>query len=321
MNKDLLLMITVLLTVGASMISGCIDTESGTDNELEEERKKSWNFTDPLGKEVVLDGEPERIVTMTPALTEMVYVVGAFQKIVGCDSSSDMPPEAQRLEHVVSWQGLDAEKLIALEPDLVIMDKTLDRTDTIYTEVKGLDIPVYRIYPTNLSDVLDAITAVGELTDETDNATAVVEDFRDRMDVVKVAADTILEDSAPKVLHVTYYDGTGDPWVATDSTFSGSLISMAGGECAVSDDRGFVVQISLETIIESSPDLILCSQSSSWPTQTRETIINDDRWTDIPAVENGNVVDVEGDWCDRTGPRLIMGLEEFHGHIMNTAEV
>lgn len=321
MKRMMTIWIAFLVVFGTAMITGCIETDS-EDKEPEDQTKdpKVWNFTDPLGGKVVLDGEPEKIVTMTPALTEMVHAVGAFDKVVGCDSSSDMPPEAMNLEHVVSWQGLDSEKLVLLDPDLVIMDKTLDITDTIYTEVKELDIPVYRIYPRNLSDVLDAIIAVGELTDEEENASGIIDDFNQRMNVVEQAAAGIGQDDVPKVLHVTYYDGTSDPWVATDSTFSGSLITIAGGECAVSDSSGYGIQMSLETIIASDPDLILCSQSSSWPTLTRETILGDDRWEEIGAVENGNVFDVEGDWCDRTGPRLILGLEEFHGRILDVAE-
>ncbi|MEA3559657.1 MAG: ABC transporter substrate-binding protein [Candidatus Thermoplasmatota archaeon] len=319
MKKTLLLMMTLTSILAVSILSGCIETGSNIVDDKKIE-PKIWNFTDPMGELVVLDGEPDRIVTLTPALTEMVYAVGAWDKMVGCDSSSDMPPEAKDLEHVVSWQGIDAEKLVVLDPDLVIMDRTLDITDTIYAEIKELDIPVYRIYPRNLSDVLDAVEAVGELTNETENATAVIEDFEERMEVVSQTADEIAESDVPAVLHVTYYDGTGDPWVATDSTFSGSLITIAGGECAISESSGYGVQMSLESIIESNPDIIFCSQSSSWPTNTREAILGDDRWSEIGAVSSGSVFDVEGDWCDRTGPRLILGLEEFHGHIMDHVE-
>ncbi len=320
MKKPLLLLMAMASILAISVLSGCIETESETVVEDEKIESMIWNFTDPLGGKVVLGSEPERIVTMTPALTEIMNAVGAWEKVVGCDSSSDLPPEAKELEHVVSWQGLDAEKLVLLKPDLVIMDRTLDITDMIYTEIKELDIPVYRIYPKNISDVLNAIRAVGELTNETVNATAVIDDFVERMNAVSQAANEIAEEDIPSVLHVTYYDGTADPWIATDSTFSGSLIIIAGGECAISDSSGYGVQMSLESIIESNPDIIFCSQSSSWPTLTRETILGDARWSDINAISSDSVFDVAGDWCDRTGPRMILGLEEFHGHIMDHVE-
>jgi len=303
--------------VFASM-AGCLgDDTTGPGHDVGDEL--AINVTDPLGGRVRLENEPERIVTMTPAITEIVFALGKGDQIVGVDSASNYPPEASDIDKVVSWQGLDLEKLIVLEPDLVIMDKTLDMSEDNYNSMKVAGFQVYRIYPTDVEEVLGSIIGIGDAIGAPVEAGSIVEDFRSRMDVVKQNVTSMDEENRPGVLHVTYYDGSSDPWVATDSTFSGSLIEMAGGRCALSDDTGFVVQVSLERIIASDPDLILCSQSSTWPTQTREIILSDGNWQDIGAVKEGAVHYVEGDWCDRTGPRLILGIEEFHARIVASA--
>ncbi len=317
MTKTGILSFVAMVLIGAS-IAGCLGEENtsrdpGSGDEL------AINVTDPLGGRVMLEEEPVRIVTMTPAITETVFALGKGGLIVGIDSASNYPSEASGIEKVVSWQGLDLEKLIFLEPDLVIMDKTLDMSEENYNAMKGSGFQVYRIYPTTVEEVLDSIQGMGDAIGASEEADSLVEDFRIRMEAVKQNASLIDEEDRPRVLHVTFYDGKSDPWVATDSTFSGSLIEMGGGKCAFSDDTGFGVQVSLERIIASNPDLILCSQSSTWPTQTREIILSDGNWQDITAVKEGAVHYVEGDWCDRTGPRLILGLEEFHTRIAASA--
>ncbi|MGA1849166.1 MAG: ABC transporter substrate-binding protein [Thermoplasmatota archaeon] len=317
MNKAGILSFAALVLMAASF-AGCLGEENaargpGSGDDL------AINVTDPLGGRVMLEEEPARIVTMTPAITETVFALGKGGLIVGIDSASNHPTEASNIEKVVSWQGLDLEKLILLEPDLVIMDKTLDMSGENYNAMKGSGFQVYRIYPLTVEEVLDSIQGIGDAIGAPGEAGSLVEDFRTRMETVKQNASSIEEEDRPRVLHVTYYDGSSDPWVATDSTFSGSLIEMGGGICAFSDDTGFGVQVSLERIIASDPDLILCSQSSTWPTQTREVILSDSNWQDITAVKEGAVQYVEGDWCDRTGPRLILGLEEFHTRIAASA--
>ena len=88
----------------------------------------------------------------------------------------------------------------------------------------------------------------------------------------------------------------------------------------ISDDTGKGITVSIETIITSNPDIIFTSQSSTWPTESRSLILSDERLQDIEAVKNGAVYDVEGDLVDRTGPRMIDGLELFHEYILAYVE-
>ncbi|MFW3145509.1 MAG: ABC transporter substrate-binding protein [Thermoplasmatota archaeon] len=310
MKKSLMYLVFGIL-LASILATGCLN---------EERKEGDLEFFDMLGDRVILDRYPERIVTTTPALTEIVFALGKGDDLVGTDSASDYPAEAGSIRDVFTWEGVDLEKLIAVEPELVLMDKTLDITGDDHAAITAMGIPVYRIYPRTIDELLDSIEGIGEVLDAGDEASELIGDFTGRMGAVEENASRVPDGERPKVLHVTYYDGLSDPWVSTDSTFSGSLIEKAGGVCAFSEGSGFGIQASLELIVASDPDIILCSQSSTWPSNTRETILSDGNWAEVPAVESGAVFYVEADWCDRTGPRLILGLEEFHSIIMDHIE-
>lgn len=302
-RKDLSTLLIGLLILGAGILAGCIES-----NEGDGER----TITDQTGNQLKVRGIPERIVTLTPALTEIVVELGAGNLLVGGDSVSAGEFSDLSLETVSTWEGLDSEKLIALDPDLVIMDKTLDITEVNYNTIIGLSVPAFRAFPRDLDSVMDLIEDIGKILDLEEKAANITENMNERMGTVMERISNISMDDRPNVLYVTYYDGTSDPWVGSSSTFSGNLIQMAGGKNSIDNNVGVVVQVSIETIIDSDPDVIITSQSTTWPTPSRSTILDEDTWRDISAVVNGRVIDIDGDLIDRTGPYLIEGLEAIH---------
>jgi iron complex transport system substrate-binding protein len=294
----------VLLFAAIGMfIPGCLDNPS----------PKGSEFTDDLGDVIILNGNPEKIITLTPALTEIIYFLGAQDRLVGCDSASGYPSDALEVDRVSSWEGgLDTEKLLSKQPDIVFMDKTLDASGSMYDQLVDLNIPVYRIYPRNLEDTLGVMDDIADIIGPDPDSRGQIDDLRSRLDYVRKDVSKMEENEKPRILHVTYYDGNSDPWVSTDSTFSGDIISAAGGIPVVQDKGGLAIQISVERMIVLDPDIIITSQSQQWPTNSRQSILADDAFRDIGAVREERVFDIEGDWMDRTGPRMIDGLEEVH---------
>ena len=300
-GKWMAMALLVPIIIGA--ISGCID--DGTRGDLE--------FTDDMGDTIYLDGTPERVITLSPALTELVFAIGGGDLVVACDETSDHPAEVEGLQRVFSWDGMDMEAIIAAEPDIIFMDWTLDVTGDDHKALTDIGLNVYRIYPTSMEGILRNIIEIGDILDLESGARVLSDDIEIRLNAVEEAATSIVD--RPGVLHISYYDGSSDPWVLTDSTFSGGMIDKAGGRCVISDGSGKGITVSIEAIIVADPDIIFTSQSSSWPTESRNLILSDERLQDIGAVKNGAVYDVEGDLVDRTGPRMIDGLELFQEYI------
>lgn len=302
----LAVVITILFS---SLTPGCLD--DGPEGSRE--------FVDDMGGIVRMDGVPSSMMTLTPALTEIVFLLGLEDRLVGCDSGSNYPPEADLIEKVSSWSGLNSERIVELGPDLIFMDNTLDASGSRYSELTGLGLTVYRIYPKTMEDILENIEAIAGIMGFKSKGEEVASSLRQRIRSVEGQASADPAGKAPSVLHVVYYDGTDDPWVMTDSTFSGDLIDKAGGLPSIRSGQGLSVQVSLERIIDADPDIIICSQSSLWPTQTRELLMNDTRLSGIAAVSGERISNLDADIIDRTGPRLIVGLEairalieEFH---------
>lgn len=300
--------VALLVPIIIGAISGCVDIE--TDGDLE--------FTDDMGDTIYLNGTPERVITLSPALTELVFAIGGGDLVVACDETSDHPDGVQGLQRVFSWDGMDLEAIIAAEPDIIFMDWTLDVTGDDHRALKEIGLNVYRVYPTSMDDIIQNIIEIGDILDLEEGARVLSDDIEIRLNAVEEEASAIVD--RPGVLHISYYDGSSDPWVLTESTFSGGMIDRAGGRCVMTDGSGKGITVSIETIIVADPDIIFTSQSSSWPTSSRSLILSDERLQDVEAVKNGAVYDVEGDLVDRTGPRMIDGLELFQEHITAYAE-
>ncbi len=302
-KKGLMITAACILMVSIGFLAGCIE---------EDPNEKNLEWTDQTGSLLKLDETPSRVVTLTPALTGIVVELDAGGLLVGADSVSVSENSGLDLETVSTWEGLDSEKLIEADPDLVLMDKTLDITEASYQAVVSLSIPVYRAFPPDFDSVVELIGVIGDILDKEEKAKEIGVDMIDRKEAVIDSVSDIAESDRPEVLYVTYYDGTGDPWAGTSSTFSGNLIELAGGRNTIDNSEGVVIQVSVETIIDRDPDVIITSQSSSWPTPSKDTILSDERWEDITAVKEGKVIDIEGNWIDRTGPDLIKGLEAIN---------
>jgi iron complex transport system substrate-binding protein len=215
----------------------------------------------------------------------------------------------------MTFEGVDIEKILAKDPDLIIMDKTLDLSEKNYDKMTSFGMNVFRVYPKNLDDILDNIVLLGEISATSNKASEIVISLQERIDTVKTRGAAISDSTSPKVLHVVYYDGASSPWVHTSSTFSGDLISIAGGDVVMKDSSGFSIQITVEELISKDPDIIFTSQDDTWPTPSRDSILNDDLLDSVSAVKNDYVLDLNADLVDRPGPRMIDGLELISNHI------
>jgi iron complex transport system substrate-binding protein len=291
----------ILLTI---LLAGCINPEENTDDE------EYWYINDDTGEKVSVPKKINNIISLAPSITEILFSLNIGDKIIGRDSASNYPDQAKDIDIVSTYEGVDIEQILIKEPDIIFMDKSLDASDLNYNLMMTYELNVFRVYPKKLSDVVDNIGLIGNVTGTTKKASELVSDMNSRIEDVKKRNST-----KPKVLHVIYFDGTSSPWVATSSTFSGDLIQIAGGTPAVSDDSGLAIQITVENFIEFNPDIIFTSQDQTWPTPSRDAILDDEIFKDLKAVKNDVVIDVNADLVDRPGPRLVDGLELMANYI------
>ena len=263
-------------------------------------------LTDGLGREVVLDGPAQRIVSLAPSNTEILYALGAGDQVIGRDEISDYPPEALDVASIGSTYGeLNTEAILALEPDLVLA-ATITTPEQVQA-LEALDVPLYLLpNPMTFDELFDNLLAVGELTGTQTQAQALVEDLQTR--VTEVVDKT---DGVEPVAVFYEVDGTDPtaPWTTGAGTFQDVLIAMAGGQNVAAEIAGWG-QISLEELVTRDPEVIIFGEGPWIPT-TVESLSERTGWAEIAAVEQERVYGLETNWVDRPGPRLVEALERM----------
>lgn len=264
--------------------------------------------TDGLGVEVRLDAPAQRIVSLAPSNTEILFALGAGPQVVAREDFSNYPPEAASLPSVGgSMMNYNLEELTRLTPDLVLASpltppEQLEAMKAITTNV--FVVP----NPTDLEGLYTNLLNVGALTGKDAEAQALVSDLRARANAVttKVAAAA----EKPKVFYELDATDPAKPWTAGPGTFIDLLIGLAGGQNLGAALSGEWAQISQEELIVQNPDIILLGDAL-YGGITPESVAARPGWDVIAAVQNQRVVAFNDDLVSRPGPRMIEGLEEL----------
>ncbi len=263
-------------------------------------------LVDGMGREVVLPSPAQRIVSIAPSNTEILFAIGAGDQVVGRDEVSDYPPEALEVTSIGSTYGeLNTEAILVLEPDLVLA-ATITSPEQVQT-LEVLGVPVFLLAnPEDFSGLLENIRVVGVLTGHETEAEALAVGLDARVEAVtQKAADAALVSVFYEV------DGTDPtaPWTTGAGTFQDVLIGLVGGENIAADIAGWG-QMSLEEIVTRDPQVVIFGEGP-WVPTTVESYSDRSGWGEIAAVVDGRVYGIDTNWVDRPGPRLVDALEEM----------
>ena len=262
-------------------------------------------ITDDFGRNVTIKEIPERIISLSPANTEILFAIGAGDRVVGVTEYCNYPAEAEEREKVGGVSTVSIEKVVALEPDLVLGDE-LNGKET-FERLEELNITVVGINPVNISEILDDILLVGRITGEEENATALVANMTQRMEEIKNKTRDV---KRPTVAHVTWHDPI---WVAGSGTVQDEVIEIAGGENVFSDIKDWGT-VSLEEFIDRNPDVIIVSVGHGVVgMQSYEYIVSEERLKVVDAVKNERVYTINADVISRAGPRIVNATETVYG--------
>lgn len=262
---------------------------------------QTLTVTDPVGRTVRIPEDPRRVITLAPSLTEMVFALGAGPRVVGVSRYSNFPPEVQDLPKVGSYVQLDVEKIVALRPDLCLAVKDGNPREAV-EKLEWLGIPVYAVNPKNLKEVMETLTALGQILQAREAARTVTARMEWRMDEVDARLRGL--ERRPRVFF--QIGVTPIVSVGTD-TFAHELIHRAGGVNVAAGSEPYP-RFSVEQVLALRPDVIVVSSMER--EQVFEAVRAEwMRWHGIPAVASQRIHLVPSDLFDRPGPRLVEGLE------------
>lgn len=250
--------------------------------------------TDDQGTAVTIKTKPARIASLTPAATEILFKVGVGPVVVAKAEDIDpFPPEADSLPIVSTFNGVDVEKIVSLEADVIIAD-SLNPLDAI-TQLRGLGLPVIVLAATSIDGALHDIELVGDAVGAGEAARDLTASMRARFDQLSAATAGVAK---PRVF---YEIGAGDTiFTVPDVSIYAEMLRLAGSTPITTDSS---YAISLEKLVAADPEVILIGDGSAVADVPKRP-----GWEGMTAVKQGAIVVVNDTIVTRPGPRLVDGL-------------
>ncbi len=269
------------------------------------------SVTDDIGTTVTVQRIPERIISLIPSNTELLFAVGAGNSVVGVTTFCDYPPEAREIEKIGGVTSMSLEKIVDLEPDLVLVSKSNNK-ELVYS-LMALDVTVFVLDPQSVEEVLEAIATVGKLVGREETARELNDGYRQRLRVVSDRIDGFSDSERPTVFVGSPF--RDEHWTPGPDTYSSDVIRRAGGRNVAYDlppNKWSVYNI--ENIISKNPQVLLSTLGEGEdPVETAKKYLERanslDGWRDLDAVRNERVVLIPEDWLIRPAPRLFLAIE------------
>jgi iron complex transport system substrate-binding protein len=253
---------------------------------------------DDLGRLVAINGTPQRIISLAPSNTEILFALGLGDRVVGVTAYCDYPPEAQDKEKVGDYYGPDIEKIIALQPDLILATD-FHRFDLI-PALEQQGFAVFAVAPQTLEDVLESIQKIGEITGKDAEASQLVSGMRTKIEEIEQQTKEL--EQKPRVLYMTWHDPM---WTVGGSTWIDDLINIAGGVNIFSQNFEGGAMVQIEWVVLLNPEIIITSEwSYDWALNATELASTN-------ASQTGRIYTFDDDLAQRPGPRLLDGLDWF----------
>lgn len=258
---------------------------------------------DSEGSEIMIETEPEKVISLAPNITEMIFVLGSGDKLVGRTDYCDYPKEALEITSIGTLQEPDIEKIVSLEPDLVIASTHFSEESE--KQLSDLGIKVLVLYEEHEIDgVYTMLETLGTVINAQEKSLKAVNDMKAVMDETKEVVSGL---EAPSVYYVVGFGEYGD-YTAGGDTFISQLITLAGGENIAKEVQGW--SYSLESLVAADPDIILIDNTM------KDAFISADHYKDLSAVKNGMVFGIDKSILERQGVRNAEGVrtiaEIFH---------
>ena len=263
-----------------------------------------FTITDSFDRKVTLEKEPQKVVSISPAVTEIVFALGQQDKLVGRTDYCNYPEETAQIESIGNLMSPNIEKIVDMEPDVVIASAHFQREVLQKLEDAGLTVVI--LYgEESFEGAYEAIGKIGDLLNARAAASGIIDDMKTTVaDVEK----RVKGKEKPSVYYVVGFGELGD-FTAGKDTFVGQMIEMAGGKNAADDVKGW--NYSLEKLLEKNPDVLICSKAD----HQKEQLKTANGYQDLDAVKNGKILEMDKNKLEIQGPRLANGLKEIAKYI------
>ncbi len=288
---------------------------AGSAASADEGTAKSVSITDMKGREITLDQPAERIVALTASDCEILYAIGAGDKLVGRGTYCDYPEEVLEVPEVNSGEDMNIEEVIALDPDVLLMSD-MAQTEEQIQMLEDAGIKVVVSEAKDIEGVYTAIEMIGALMGQDEKAAEVIDGMKDTF-------AELSEKSTGDGTQTVYFEVSPleyGLWTAGANTFMDEIATMLGVKNCFADVDGWG-EISEEQVLERNPDFIvtITMYFGEGPTPTEE-ILSRTGWENVTAVKNQKILNLQNDELSRPAPRLADGAKLLYDFIYGEAE-
>ncbi|MBI3610454.1 MAG: cobalamin-binding protein [Nitrospirae bacterium] len=258
--------------------------------------------TDDLGHSVRFTTPPQRIISLAPSLTEMLFSLGLDDRIVGVTDYCNYPPAAMT-KPKVGGMNPNLEKVLSLHPDLIVAVAGIYQNQSL-ARFEQFHIPSFTVDPSSIEKIFETILVLGKIAGADETAAEKVKQLRGRLESVR---QKTLSVPRPRLLYVV----DKDPLISVGKgSYIDDLIREAGSVNITGELAKAYPIVSMEYVIHQDPEVIILAMDA-------DQIVSDQekqywsRWSSLSAVRNGKIYKVSRDLLNRPGPRIIDGIEEL----------
>jgi iron complex transport system substrate-binding protein len=264
--------------------------------------------TDMLGRAHTLAAPASRVVVLSAAECEILYALGAGETLVGRGEYCDYPAEALSLPALGSGGNTNIEEILALKPDLVLMNTMAQPVEQV-DAIEKAGVPVFVTKDTYIEGVYRAIAGIGQVAGKDPEAQALVDSMKATFDALKAKVPT---GDAPKTVYFEASPLEYGLWTGGKNTFMNELAEMLGLKNIFDDVNGWA-EVSQEQVIARNPDLIVTvTMYFGEGPKPDEEIAARPGWADIAAVKNGKILIADNNAITRPGPRLAEAAQTLY---------
>jgi iron complex transport system substrate-binding protein len=288
--------------IGAALVlAAALATTPALSSEAEPAATYPVTVVDSEGTAVEIPAPPERVISLSPAITETAFAIGAGELVVGGTDWDDFPPEAADLADVATFTGVIMERVVDLDPDLVIAAGNEFTPSRDIARMRELGYPVMVVYAETVDEVLADIERIGHAVGRPQEARALTAAMRADLDAVTAAAAAM--PTRPRTLY--QIGSEPEVYAPAPGSFLADMVELAGGEAITTGDP-VAFSIALERIVEADPEVIVLGDAAYGVCPP--DVAARPGWSGITAVREGALRPVEDVPVTRPGPRLAQGL-------------
>ncbi len=307
-NRHLKTFCYLLIFIFIISLSGCkgnVDKQSTEAEANATSKSFPMTITDDLNRKVVLPTVPQKIVSLAPSNTEILFYLGLGDRVVGDTTYCDYPEEAKSINKIGGFKDPSIEKIVALKPDLVL---ATDMHEQIIKQLEDAGLTVLVLNPNTIEEIINSIQLVGRAAGVETKAFDLTQSLRDRVNTVNNKLANITADQRPTV----YYEMWNEPIMTVGKgTLISDIIKLAGGINIADDISEQYPQISEEVIIAKNPQVMVNSYGHDTRLITPAQIAARKGWQGIAFVKNNRIYTIDSDLLTLPGPRIVDGLEQM----------